>query len=1005
MEQETAIDLYSPIAKSFVIDGFSSHLGIANCLDVHNKTMRLFLLVVALLSLSQSSIAQRAGPVEQSQLGLTIYTELTRYYIDRSQVPHFATRDAPLDVPAVERVLILLKQLERDRSTRAPVDRTPFWGGSGSKSTADNLTAQIIESLSVRVHTATELPIAAWLLGHVDHPKAKQLAVDILVASSGESSSTIMLEAIARPIADPAILTEFIKELGNRNTSAAIPRLLTLALHPNEIIRQAAVEALVKLNQKPPKYDPKKGALLLTEEFVEFIKEVALDIPKDLRTFTKHISTSKPNFPGHGSRAYTTETFGWRIALDGTVEGMITQFGTTIKTNTAFEYTTINFEFVSLEAYARKLIAARKELNSANFDRERNVMPLFSQEGTLTSQFEGPGISIPEALIGLALWENGDKGLASDVFATTSWDLAQINTARASLKEKFGRVSHEAMLNAFARDKNYPQAIRYADHICRPVFNGYGYQGRACELAEQLRLRAKDFKELSLPNTEEWTKLKQTKNQVEQIAFLGERMRLLQAFQWGQPGSVDFEGRLADRFPRAQRRSKKTSPGSVNHESEEPPINPFRELKLSASSVEHIEFLAPFLEDYNYVLAYGYWRDFHPGRSLYRVNELIAGHINALAHSTLVKISEYSAQNEDARRTDRERLIAWARKHAKDSPIDLSVTSARETSDGHAFSQAIESLITAKDIRAAELAKRSTTFDEYVENRVGLALAKSDLPELRSTGADVLIASISRSTHGYNIGLALDALVSMNDKRIIKLIERRLNEKALQHDTNSLLGSLALVDASEARALAARWLKETPRPNSAAEIGYKEWPGNLLRRFWLSVSLARGDSKEKLIAEEELQKIAKIFEDRRLTLDINIHDWNPGGVASHMLAALPTTTLLNRLDTYSPSVATSICSVVVSTDVIAHIKKCFARGSASAKAEMVRRIKDEKVSSSGFTTDDKGKVVHHTTTRGDDFTSALQPFGPEGFTFDKQSSDNEEKARKRAELIAWIERQ
>ena len=74
----------------------------------------------------------------------------------------------------------------------------------------------------------------------------------------------------------------------------------------------------------------------------------------------------------------------------------------------------------------------------------------------------------------------------------------------------------------------------------RPLFDGYEYQERAKALAEQLPKRQDDFKTLVLPTPAEWEKLKTTLDRPQQVRYMADRLRLLNCFQWGQPGGVNL---------------------------------------------------------------------------------------------------------------------------------------------------------------------------------------------------------------------------------------------------------------------------------------------------------------------------------------------------------------------------------------------------------------------------------------------------------------------------------
>ena len=143
--------------------------------------------------------------------------------------------------------------------------------------------------------------------------------------------------------------------------------------------------------------------------------------------------------------------------------------------------------------------------------------------------------------------------------------------------------------------------------------------------------------------------MKVSMGKAEQVRYLGQHLRLLHAAQWGQPGGVDFEG-------------KKSLPAGVNEDKTNIAslkINPYGELKHIVVQTEDLPLLLPFLDDQNYVLAYGYWRNFHPGRSLYRANDLVAGIINAVAKHPLVNPKIWNDQDNEKRQAYRSSIAKW----------------------------------------------------------------------------------------------------------------------------------------------------------------------------------------------------------------------------------------------------------------------------------------------------------------------------------------------------------
>jgi hypothetical protein len=60
--------------------------------------------------------------------------------------------------------------------------------------------------------------------------------------------------------------------------------------------------------------------------------------------------------------------------------------------------------------------------------------------------------------------------------------------------------------------------------------------------------------------------------------------------------------------------------------------------------------LAPFLENENFMPTFGYWRDFHPGRELYRVDYAVARLVNKRAGQELIKLGDYRSLNPEEKK-------------------------------------------------------------------------------------------------------------------------------------------------------------------------------------------------------------------------------------------------------------------------------------------------------------------------------------------------------------------
>jgi hypothetical protein len=230
------------------------------------------------------------------------------------------------------------------------------------------------------------------------------------------------------------------------------------------------------------------------------------------------------------------------------------------------------------------------------------------------------------------------------------------------LSDLAGKEYHQAMLDAFSGARDYAETLRLAQHLSQPLFADFQYHERAKEVAAQLPKRTDDFKTLTLPVPDEWKTAASAMTREKQVGFLASRLRLLNCFQSGQPGGVDY------------RDAQYRDPGRHWGDEKPPPvevINPYNELRRLRLMPADLAVLAPFLKDDNFLPTYSYWRDFHPSRTLHRVNWLVAELVNEAARRTLIDLRGW----QDLTPQQREERVAavgtWAKEMSGKSLTEI----------------------------------------------------------------------------------------------------------------------------------------------------------------------------------------------------------------------------------------------------------------------------------------------------------------------------------------------
>ena len=82
-------------------------------------------------------------------------------------------------------------------------------------------------------------------------------------------------------------------------------------------------------------------------------------------------------------------------------------------------------------------------------------------------------------------------------------------------------------------------------------------------------------------------------------------------------------------------------------------------LKKLSLSVAELSLLVPFLADDSFMPTFGFWRDFHPSRTLHRVNWSVAAIVNEIAGHDLANLKIYDRLDETGKRAHLDRILEW----------------------------------------------------------------------------------------------------------------------------------------------------------------------------------------------------------------------------------------------------------------------------------------------------------------------------------------------------------
>jgi hypothetical protein len=621
--------------------------------------LRLVLFVVTLASGAATASCGSGSDdqVSTTAAGFQAYRDLALYYSDSSKEPPYqaAIDDLGSANPLVREkagayLLALFRQSLADESNgRAPWRDTPYWGG-GAESDARQFREELAEAFGERASGEEAMDAAMWLLEHERLARIQSAGARVLQRTQSPQSSDFLRPLLRPPHPNAIALKIAVTEVGKRQEREFEQDILLLCNHYRETVRDSARGAASQLGiEEIPPFRP-QGAFTpwLIQQLRDITDRVQTPVPPAARWCRVEVS-----------REGRYEGGEWVERISGWLLG---------ETASQYEFLSIFGEKMQLEKLRTKLdpssLAEEVErLLNFRYAGADSAKTVLSRRGSLTAQFQPSAISIPEALVAAWSFERGGRSNAARILFPRMDAMEDDRWLPWITRDLLGHVYHHKMLEAFSYHRDYPEALSIAQHISRPVFDDYQYQGRAKELARQLAQRGDDFRTFVLPDSIQWEELRRSMPRDKQIAYLTERLRLVNCFQWGQPGGV---GLLQDQFEEPHHKNSVwDSPENLSRRV----INPYRELLEMEPElgIGDLPALAPFVADENFLPTFEFWRDFHPNRHLFQVNEIIAGLITRIAGRDLANLEAYYRMNPGERERHIREIIEWSETHADKS--------------------------------------------------------------------------------------------------------------------------------------------------------------------------------------------------------------------------------------------------------------------------------------------------------------------------------------------------
>ncbi|MHB1036169.1 MAG: hypothetical protein ACYC35_18070 [Pirellulales bacterium] len=655
----------------------------------------IWLLAVA-AALGADGGPQVLKPVVEGPEGTRAFADLERYYRDHDAERPLAQATGDLkSADAVKRraagkyMHALLVQSWADESNgRGTWQRQglPAWG-SEPESDTRGFRRSVAEQVGTQVNSPEVLDAALWLVEQDPDVENQKHGVTLLFRIQPPCSVEVVRKLLSPPHPCQTVLLAALDEARNRKLASLAPEVRLLCGHYRTAVRRSArgVASALGVREIPP-YRPEEAFVpWLDRELKAIGQMVEGTIPGGAR-WTKYTLTYPPS--GKDGKPYEYSSQGWMLGEDEKEVAFLSSSGwrlTHARQRTKLEPAT-------LQQWAEELIKIRKA--PADASAASKPKDALSGMGSLSAQFEPDFISVPEALAAAWLYERGEKKLAARVLFPCIDAAADDRWLEPAVRELLGNICHEEMLTDFAYERDYVGALRLASHLSRPVFAGYRYQDRAKQLVAQLPKRADDFKGFCLPTGAAWSELKKKLARKDQIEYLAPRLRLLNCFQWGQPGGVNYNDPQAAEPGRELALLATTDPTVTV-------INPYVELCRMDLRVAELPALVPYLADENFMLTFSFWRDFHPDRELHQVNWAVARVINAAARREVVQIGGFCDLNAERRRAFLDSILAWCRRNADKTPVQLQLEAIAEVETWPEFRRAARDL--AKQKRAEAL--------------------------------------------------------------------------------------------------------------------------------------------------------------------------------------------------------------------------------------------------------------------------------------------------------------
>ncbi len=850
-------------------------------------------------------------PVDRSIEGTKAFADLATFYENNHKTPPYSDSLAQLDAPgasgeaAARYVLALCKQSIADETNgRCHWQATPFWG-EGARSPAHEFRKNLITDFCASACGDRALDIALWLVNNDQSSTVPGETLAVFKRGTGAHCVDVYRKLLEQPYS--------LAELR--------PEIESLENHYRQSVRNAARRAAQDLGLKTAsEFVPETAFTPWLERQLHDINEMVYGTIPPGSQFSRVVLQSK-----QGDQNYSEELAGWVLKDTTDNVEVLDTFGRHVKypkhppvslfpsiesifgkTDATWVTSVTPYQ---LKLAATDLVAVRAQLVGQRVEgieasnRRSEAEAKLSIRGGLTGQFENRSISVPEALVATWCYLRGDKASTARLLFPCIDNMSDDRELATAMRNTLGTTYYHEMLDHFSLSRDYSGTLALAAHLLKPQFNGAFYQEQVCELSSQLKGRSSDFNSFCLPEPSQWRQMKEKMSTQEKIDFLATRLRLLNCRQRTQPGIVDFG---VPQFKEAIQHSESASKITILGLPWQPGINgtevinPYVELFSIMQNHDNIPRLLPYLKDKNYVVAVGYWRDFHPARRLTRVNELVAGLINYSAGGTIVDPEKFESLSSAQQESYLQDVLRWCKTHQNQSKQDLALETARTTKDRNEFRAVIDTLIKDRDTRVLEVFDaRYNQFDGLVLPDIAQAIFSLDSPETKAYARKWLARPFPKKPNqtpdnptlrtivcslpaenpiaaqaGLRVGdqiVAINHLKVTDSSDVVKKVVCHKNE-LIKIDILRRGEPLTFTMKTNAEGKVGMGLSEHKESVDTAKRQNEmyRWSGELGIRFWSSILLLKSDSKDQDLAINGLRKLVDTIGLGRNPIDIEL---------------------------------------------------------------------------------------------------------------------------------------